>query len=371
MKYISAILLLFIVSCNNDVIVSPSETLSGVPVMNIYAESESLSKLRANKILNTEIPVEVHFEDNIFTAALRSAGSGSKYHPRWGFKVSLKRGSIDGLNSFNLSSQVYDRTGMNTLLAIKLYEAIGLKTHSARPVFLRINDRDEGLYPMIERVDSAFFDKRGQKYSELYKLSFDTKFSLTGGFIPEHVIDKEIPKDDNYSSLYDLFSTLDEVAADTSSLAKLEEYLDVENYLKYHAMTSLLNNYDAFSNNFLLLKSSPDSPFEIIPWDFDKCFSLNTNVGASGDNEIIRILFKYEQYRVIYKSLVNQIVNLYFNENFLFPVIEDTALKIKDAYNIDPYLGKEGRYNFDNEVSQLKYFISNRYNEIKDELNSL
>ncbi|GJQ63377.1 MAG: inner spore coat protein H [Melioribacteraceae bacterium] len=370
MKYLLAILLLFLVSCNKDVIVSPSENLTGVPVMNIYAEPESLSKLRANKILNTEIPVEVHFEDYVYTATLRSAGSGSKYHPRWGFKVSLQHGAIDGLKTFNLSSQVYDRTGMNTLLAIKLYEAVGLKTHSARSVFIRINDHDEGLYPMIERIDSAFFDKRGHKYSELYKLSFDTKFSLAGGFIPEYVIDKEIPKDDNYSSLYQLFHALDEAYSDSTKLAILKNHLDVENYLKYHALTSLLNNYDAFTNNFLLLKSNYDAPFEVIPWDFDKCFSLDANVGAFGDNEIIRTLFKYKEYRVIYKSLVNQIANLYFNENFLFPIIDNYATQIKDAYKLDPYLGKEGRYIFDNEMSQLKNFITNRYNEIKAELNS-
>lgn len=361
---------LFLSACASDTPVSPSERLSGIDVLSFYTDYDSYTRLRTNKVLNTEIPVNIFYKNENFTGKIRSAGSGSKYHPRWGFNVKLQDGFIEGFKRFNLSSQVFDRTGLNTILAIRLYGELGFPVHFVKPVFLRINSDDEGLYPLIERVDSSFFSRRGLEVYELYKLSFDADFSFDDDFVPEFVVDKEIPDNDNYTSLHELIHTLDTAGVRTINTT-LKNDLDLENYLRYHALTSLLNNYDAFTNNFFLYKKTPDSPFQVIPWDFDKCFSTEPDVGAAGENEIIFKLFQSEEIKARYKNIVKDIANNYFNENFLSPIIDENAALIRDAYNLDPYLGKEGRYNFDNEISRLKEFVKNRFNNISIELENL
>ena len=51
-----------------------------------------------------------------------------------------------------------------------------------------------------------------------------------------------------------------------------------------------------------------------------------------------------------------------FNKENIFPIIDSTANVIRDAYNLDPYLGKGGRYIFDQEIDDLKNYIIQRIN---------
>lgn len=369
-RIVILLLLVLLVSCDNDIITSPSENLTDIEVFNVYADPDALSHLRTNKVVNTEIPMNFVHAGHGYTGILRSSGSGSRYHARWGFKMVITDGDVAGVKEFNLSSQVFDPSAMHTYLAVALYKSAGLITHNTFPVFLRINDEDEGLYPFVERIDTAFFNRRNISYHELYKLSFDTKFIFDEGYIPEYVVDKEIPDNDNYSSLYRFMEALDTVKTENIETG-LNKWIDIENYLTYHALTSLLNNYDAFTNNFYLFRSTSKSPFQILPWDFDKCFTRSTNVGAVGDNDIIRVLFRSESVREKYKNIMVNLVQNYFNETYLFPLIDFYSSRIREAYHLDPFLGKLGRYNFDYEITQLKAFISSRYDNIRQELDNL
>jgi hypothetical protein len=59
-----------------------------------------------------------------------------------------------------------------------------------------------------------------------------------------------------------------------------------------------------------------------------------------------------------------------FTEENLFPVIDSVYSVIKEAYNLDPYLG-DGRYNIDSEFENLKLYIADRRQYIVNNINSL
>ena len=167
-----------------------------------------------------------------------------------------------------------------------------------------------------------------------------------------------MPDDGNFNSLIELIHARDTSSVDNIELS-LGKYLDINNYLKYHALTSLLNNTDAFTNNFFMYNEAPGGHFKIIPWDYDKCFYKNDDVGLYGKNELITKLLMNRNIKQRYKTIIKELTNTIFKEDNIYPVIDSAAAVIKNAYNIDPYLG-DGRYNFASEINDLKTYIKNR-----------
>ena len=269
-----------------------------------------------------------------------------------------KTKNIEGLYLFNLSVQVHDQTMLYTTIATHLYKQAGFPTFRSKHTFLRLNNQDKDLYPMLEKIDTDFFDQRNLQVAELYKSGSQISFTFDAAFHPKLSFDKKVPNDNNYESIVELIN-----AIDTSSVSKIETslgaFLDIDQYLSYHAITTLINNTDAFRNNFFLWKEEADSPFKFVPWDFDLSFSRSKDVGLYGRNEIIDKLLLNENTFQIYKSKLQDFVNRIYTEENIFPLIDSTANVIEDAYNIDPFLGA-GPFNFEEEISKLKIYFSDR-----------
>lgn len=371
MRYLSIIITaILLVRCSDNVSVQPSGLLSEVPLLEINLTHDDLLTLRANRTTNTEVGVKIKWQNEAYDGTIRASGAGSRYHPKWSYRVTLKNGQfIDGLNEFNLSAQVFDPAMMNTDLALHIFRQLALPAFSSRHVFLKINDEESGLYPMIELIDEPFLVARNIKFYEMYKVVFGAKFTYSKDvFLPRN-FDKRIPDDDDYGSLSKFIH-----AIDTCTNKHIPEYLgrflDVGEYIRYHAATTLMNNVDALENNFYLYSQKPGGEFKIIPWDFDGAFNRTKTAGLAGDNDIIRKLFKNDVTFQQYKDELNFQVENVFTEENLFPVIDSVYSVIKNAYNLDPYLG-DGRYNFDGEIENLKLYITNRRQYILNNIDFL
>jgi spore coat protein H len=364
------LVIILITGCSDRELVQPSDLLSEIPVLAINLTLDDLLTLRANRTTNTEVAVKISWNNEVFDGTIRATGAGSRYHPKWSFKVNLADGQyIEGLNEFNLSAQVFDPTMVYTNLALHIFRQLGLPSFNSKHVFLKINGEDSGLYPMIERIEEPFFISRSIKYYEMYKVAFGARFTyIKDVFLPRN-FDKQIPDDGDYGSLSQFIHAIDTCRNEhiPSSLGK---FLNIGEYVRYHAATTLMNNVDALENNFCLYSQVPDGEFKIIPWDFDGTFNRSKTAGLAGDNDIIRKLFKHEITFQQYKDeLIFQAENVFTGEN-LFPVIDSVYSVIKEAYNLDPYLG-DGRYNIDSEFEDLKLYIAQRRQYILDNINSL
>lgn len=359
--------IIYICGCENDGIFNPSDSLNQVPIIEVYVDNDSYLNLLTSKTLNYEIAAKVYFKNLALGGKIRPAGAGSRYGPRWSYRIKLnEKESIENLNSFNLSAQVNDPTMLYTTIVSDLYRQLGFLVFENFPVFLKINNNDQGLFTLIELVKEDFFERRAIPVYELYKGGSESKFSFEETNNPQFNFDKEIPENDNYSNLYELILAVDTSNAETifSSLGK---WLDIDNYVRYHALTTLINNPDAFQNNFFIIKETSESPFKFIPWDFDRCFEKTNDVGLYGKNAIIKKLFENDSTFSLYKSELEFQIDQIFTEAYIFPKIDSAAAVIKDAYNIDPYLG-DGRYDFETEIQTLKEYITNRRQYFIDNL---
>ncbi|MBL1212587.1 MAG: hypothetical protein HND52_04395 [Ignavibacteriae bacterium] len=359
------------ISCEDSGILNPSDALESIPLLELEISNEDYIRLKNNRTNSLKVPVLIKFNNQIHSGEIRAAGAGSRYHPKWSYNIKLTDGIlIEGLPEFNLSAQVFDPTLMHTTIATHLYKQLGFTLFNSRHLFLKINNNDEGLYPMIEVVDQPFFSDRDIPVYQLFKLGFDSKFTFIGGNYPEFHFEKKIPDDDNFSELYNLIYAID-TSSTENIFNTLGKHLDINQYIKYHAITTLMNSFDAFTNNIFLLKKSSAEPFTLVPWDFDKIFQSDNLSKLAGENSIIKKLFQNDSTFNLYKDELEYQLNNIFTEQNIFPVIDSTKNIIEDGYNLDPYLGSGGRYNFLTEIENLKSYISQRRNYINDNLNLL
>jgi spore coat protein H len=348
-----------LLSCDSPTDNNPANNIKTIHTLGVYISDEDYSMLLENRFSNLSVPAEIFLKDKKYTGDIEAQGAGSRYFPKWGYTIRCDSPqSILGLKNFNLTTQVYDKTKIRNTLASYLFRQAGFYVFDSEHLFLKINNENKGLYILVERMDEDFFRKRNLPVYEVVKVGFGAKFTFNEANDLSDSFEKEIPDDKNFSNLTEFIYALDNV--DNSNIFKtIGKHLDIEEYLKYHAMTSILNNSDGLTNNFFLYKESPSAPYFILPWDFDKTFDPKTNYGLFGENQIIQQLFQSDSCYNLYISILKNYLNNYFNEENLYPVIDSVYSRIGEPYALDPYLGMSG-LSLDSEVSTLKNFISER-----------
>jgi spore coat protein CotH len=357
---ITIISALFLYSCNTITDNNPVNALSGLMQIKIIAEDDDLARLFNNRFTDVAVPIKINYEGKILTGTLRAAGAGSRYYPKFGFRVKLNNSNIKGYSEFALSTQPADPTYIKTAIASYLYEAAGLPVFYSEPVFITVNNQNYGIYNFIERIDEVFFSRRNINISELYKVLFDARFT----FMRENKLDatfgKEIPDDENYSSLAELIRASDQTLPGDIPLT-MNKYIDIDNYLWYHAVSTIRSDPDSYTNNFYLYKTSVDGPFKSLPWDFDRTFT--GNIGLYGPNELIESLIRNKEVFASYRNKMQTLVENIFTESNLYPIIDFWYSRLDEYYKLDPFLS--GR-NMHQEIDHLKNFIKLRRIEMME-----
>ncbi len=359
-RKIAVVLVLCVLhACDGDIIYNASETFSEMPVIELYIDDDEYFNLLQNKTTKSDAPVKIFYNGQAGTGFIRSSGGGSRLHPRWSYRVELNDDfKVEGLNLFTLSSQSLDPSMIRTTVVSHIYALRGIAVFQSKHVFLKINNRDRGLYLILERIDQEFFNRRNIPVYELYKATLDSDLSFDAPNHPRYAYEKEIPEDNNYTHLFNYIN-----AIDTSSISNIEqnlrEYMDIDGYIQYHAISSMTNNIDAFKNNYYFYRISATAPYRFLPWDFDRSFGAVDEVGPAGENTLFNKLSRSESMRNKYMKELRYLLDNYFREDIIFPIIDSTAKYIREAYGLDPFLGAGG-YNLDYQVSELKNIISGR-----------
>lgn len=342
-----------------------SEMNSRMLMMDLQVDSDELQMLNENRFSNLQVPGKLYYMNGengsrrMVRTYLEAQGAGSRYFTKWGYTFTLDGNEkIFGLNRFNLSIQAYDKSKIRSIVTSRIFEKAGFHVFESHHAFLKINDKTEGLYLLTERVEEDFFNRRNIGVAELIKVVFGAKFSYESRNHLSDNFEKKIPDDDNYNNLADFISVLD-TANPAHIMSIAGRYLNIRQYLTYHAVCSIINNVDGLTNNFYLYRSAVGKPYEIIPWDFDKSFFSSEPMGLYGDSDIIRKLFADQECYRIYKEIVRDLLETVFTEENLFPIIDSAYDSIREAYYKDPYLRiKEN--SLEDEVRDLKQFITER-----------
>jgi spore coat protein H len=353
------ILVLFLTSCETVNDNNPASSLQNVLLLDAVIPHDRYVELLSNRWSDEEVPVDLYTSGTRLRGTMEAQGAGSRYHSRWSFKLELDEGNtLQRLNVSNLSAQIFDDSRLRTLLAVEVFAALGFHTFDFHPVFLKVNGRNFGLYLQIERFERPWFERRGVPVFELIKCGFGARFSYKDGLHLAKYFEKEIPDNDNLNNFGDFIRALDEADPD-HIFEDVGRWLDIQQYLRYHAASSVLNHVDGFTNNLFFYRDSPGTPYRVIPWDFDKLMYEPNDVGLMGGNDIIWKLLQNDSCVTMYKQELRHIIDSVIVPERLFPVLDAFTDRISAAHQLDPELGKSG-IDLWRESNRLKMYLMQR-----------
>lgn len=251
----------------------------------------------------------------------------------------VKGQKFAGMSQFNLHNSVRDSSFMNEAIAYRLFRDGGVpasRTAYAR-VFVTVPGKYDrkylGLYDLVEDVSTTFIKERfDTTKGGLFKPVTPSLFSDLG--------------DDwkNYNQTYDPKDTLSDAdkqrviafakivshADDTEFAAKLPDYLDLDNFARYMALTAWMCDMDGIlgvGQNYYLWLNPKTQKFVFIAWDQDQTFGqfprgstqeqreqLSIQRPWSGNNRFLERVFKTDAFQKAYLARMKE-----FNESILKP----------------------------------------------------
>jgi spore coat protein H len=242
-------------------------------------------------------------------AAVRLKGNGTFLQSRGAlkrsFKVNLARGfggkKPGRISKLNFHSNVTDASWMNEVLSYRMYRDAGVpapRTSYAR-VYLTVPGKYDGtyvgLYSLVENVDNNFaIDRFGTKKGALFKPVAHHLFEDIGDDWKEYrqAYDPKTPLSNEETGRVMAFCKLVSHASDDEFAAKLDSFLDIEEFSRFMAVTVWLSTMDsilAMDQNFVVYLHPKTRCFQFIPWDLDHSFGQFFPVGTPQQRENLSI----------------------------------------------------------------------------------
>jgi hypothetical protein len=131
--------------------------------------------------------------------------------------------------------------------------------------------------------------------------------------------------------------------------SQIDKYLDVDQALRYIAVSTALVNFDSyqgsFAHNYYLYEQN--GKFTILPWDLNmsfggfggdasKLFIDEPTQGSLVDRPLIAKLFENKEYLQTYHQYLKEIVTKYLSKSYLTKEISKTSSLISELVHTDP-----------------------------------
>lgn len=390
----------------------------------------------ANVTINGETfySVGVRAKGNSSLSNIAKDDTTDRYSLKIKFDKYVDGQTYNGIEKLALNNNYQDPTYMKEYLSYEIYESLGVPTPEYSYASISINGEPWGFYLAIEDIDERYIEKyygsvegnlykpetmdlnnndMGQKGEEMIKPDFQmnediggesaasnsNSQGMMGGFNKGNnggadlkYIDDDIA---SYSTITESAEFKTTTEADYQKIVdmiknlnkgeNLEEYLNVEEILKYFAVNTFLVNLDSYSggmyHNYYLYER--DGVFEMLPWDLNMSFAgFGVNNASSAvnfpidspvtgtleDAPLIGKLLEVDEYKELYHSYLNQIIENYISNDGFNNLVTKIDNMIKDYVKEDV----TAFYNYDeyeSAVSELRTFMQDRSSSVIAQLN--
>jgi spore coat protein H len=297
---------------------------------------------------------DLHAEGKTYkNVGLRYKGNGSyawtdKVLKR-NFKIELDHYDEDlrfhGLKTITLNAGAVDRTRMREVLAYAVFRASGVpapRTALARVTLTVAGKYDKeyvGLYTFVEHVDKSFLKDHFKNAKGLL-------------FKPENMRGIEYLGDDwaRYNSRFHPkreptaeeskrvieFARLIHKADDAAFQKQIGDYLDIDVFLRFVAVNTLMPNTDSFlttGHNYYIYLNPRTNKLVFMPWDLDISFAgfpamgsvdqqVNTNVLKPSKLKLVDRLLTMPAVKAQYEKIVRELADGPFAQKKLLAEID-------------------------------------------------
>lgn len=287
-----------------------------------------------------------------------------------------------GFKQLNLNSNYNDESLMREKVSADLFSEFGVP--AANTSFYIVNvDYGEGsqfygVYTLVEEMDDTGVDNLfGDDSGNLYKPDGTAASFASGSYNDESMEKKSNEEEANYSdvqALYEVINSEARLSNLESWKSDLEEVFNVDGFLKWLAVNTVIQNWDTYGNmthNYYLYNNPETNKLEWIPWDNNEALhesrgnreALSLGLDEVNDNwPLIRYLLDDSEYNVIYDSYVDEFTQDIFTEEKMETMYNNYYELIKDyAYaEVEGYSFIKSDQSFDVTVETLKSHVIER-----------
>jgi spore coat protein CotH len=312
----------------------------------------------------SQVHGELEFAGETFKdVGVRYKGNGSFVMlkgspPKRSFKVDLndyvKGQRLAGQGKLNLHNRAGDEGFLTESVAYRLYREAGVP--APRTAFARVSvtappglvHKYLGLYSVVEEVDEAFAKERfGSKRGAIFKPVTQALFGDLGDdwAAYAHVYDAKAGVMAVQARRVIEFAQLVTYADDGTFARRLGEFLDVDEFARFMAVTVYLANVDSIlhtGQNFYLYLDPRTGRFVFIPWDVDGSFGqifgeqlrmakLSVDHPWAGTNRFLERVFKVEAFRAAYRARLGEFARTIFEPARFHREVDELARAIRPA----------------------------------------
>jgi hypothetical protein len=360
-----------------------------IPRVDIFLPPDSLAVILApgNEESNYHFHATFVFDnglekDTLENIGFRLRGNTSRYAKKKSFKVSFNTyepgRKWEGLEKLNLNGEHNDPAVARAKVCWDMARWLGVPAPRANHVELYINGDYFGLYINVEHIDEEFVQLRygnndGNLYKCLYPADLDYKGSnpnlykevYYGRRAYELITNTDL---DDYSDLAYFIDVLNNTPMQDLP-CELEQVFEVDTYLKAIALDILTANWDGpifNKNNFYLYHNLASGKFEYIPYDLDNTFGIDwfgidwasRNIynweHPSEPRPIYERILAVPAYRDRFSYYLDQGLEAFFSEAFLFPYLDDLRDLIAPSAQADPYRPLDYGFSYNQFLSSFQ-----------------
>lgn len=315
--------------------------------------------------------VGIRPKGNTSLTAIASDPDTDRYSFKLEFDQYVDGQSCFGLDKLILNNNYADATNMKEALIYDMYQYLGADASLYNYAAISVNDEYWGVYLALEAVEDSFLLRNyGTESGALYKPESmnmgggafsmeDGFFSMDGGGADLNYTDDEL---DHYAAIWEgeITNTTEKdhkrvvkALKHISEGTELEQYMDVDNLLKYMAVHVFSVNEDSLSgmmaHNYYLYEA--DGQLNILPWDYNLALGgmggRESAGGATGtvndgiDNafagtEFFDTLVENEAYHGAYYGYLEQLAEAYLGGGGFEDFYRRTRSQIDALVESDP-----------------------------------
>ena len=176
---------------------------------------------------------------------------------------------VRGLGRLTLNNNKQDTSCVGQFLAYRLFRAAGVPAPRVGFVAVTVNGEALGIYTHVESIKKPFLARVfGTDGGGLYE-------GTVADVIPGSLAKLEVETHDRFRPRLEELAKL--LAADAPlDLARVEELVDVDEFLSFQAVEALIGMWDGYTsnqNNFFVHLPVDDGRITFIPWGADSAFT--------------------------------------------------------------------------------------------------
>lgn len=186
------------------------------------------------------------------------------------FDKHVKGQRFRGLERISLNNSVQDRSFISEQLCREMFAQAGVPVPRATQVHLELNGRKLGIYVLVEAFNKQFLSRhfksnKGNLYDGGFLKDITDDLQKSSGANPE-----------DRSDLKRLAKACEEPDLNLR-LAKMREVLDVDRFMTFLALDSMLCNWDGYGinkNNYRIYNDPSTGRFVFMPHGLDQMFGV-------------------------------------------------------------------------------------------------